>query len=73
MENKKEIGQQIKLLRRWLDLSQVEFGKRIGVSITTIWFWEKGERIPPASKIEKIEDVFDVTLNSIVELKLIME
>jgi transcriptional regulator with XRE-family HTH domain len=37
--------------RRWLDLTQAEVGRRVGVSRYVITSWEKGRREPSASEL----------------------
>lgn len=55
-----EIGNQIKILRLKLNMSQDRFGKRIGVSGKTISAYEKGKINPALAVLEKISDEFDV-------------
>ena len=44
-------------LRRKLDLSAADMAKLIGVSLQTIYHWEKGQSRPRASQLERIADV----------------
>lgn len=55
------IGTKIKELRKSKKLSQAEFGKRIGVSQTTVTAWETGRAEPTSSYIASVADYFHVT------------
>lgn len=45
-EEMKTIGQRFRRIREELGISQREMAEHIGVFATTIYRWEKGERIP---------------------------
>lgn len=47
-------------LRKIMNLTQDEFGKKLGLSRNYIWMIEKGERIPPDRTISDICRIFDV-------------
>jgi phage repressor protein C with HTH and peptisase S24 domain len=59
----KEIGQRIRLLRKALNLTQAEFGKKIGRAWNTINRWEAGEREIPDMALKLISQVFGVSYN----------
>lgn len=44
-------------LRKKLDLSAAEMGKLLGVSLQTIYHWEKGQSKPRASQLQAIAQV----------------
>jgi phage repressor protein C with HTH and peptisase S24 domain len=59
----KEIGQRIRLLRKALNLTQAEFGEKIGRAWNTINRWEAGEREIPDMALKLISQVFGVSYN----------
>lgn len=52
-------GSQIKELRLKLLYTQSEFAKIIGVSITTIQFWEYDKKKPSMRNLRKINDLIN--------------
>lgn len=58
--NSLEIGKRIKKLRKMEDLTQTEFGERIGVKGNTVTGYENGTRRPSDSVLNYICLVFDV-------------
>ncbi|WP_425580750.1 helix-turn-helix domain-containing protein [Streptomyces thermospinosisporus] len=50
-------GRQLKLVRMRAGLDRPEFGKRVGYSADSIASFEQGRRIPPASLIDKADEV----------------
>jgi repressor LexA len=57
----KEIGQRIRLLRKALNLTQAEFGEKIGRAWNTINRWEAGEREIPDMALKLISQVFGIS------------
>ena len=53
-----EPGQQIKKIRNKLGLSQIRFGKRIGISGKTISAYETGKIEPPLRVLERISSTY---------------
>lgn len=60
---KYDVGQRIAEIRKKLGLSREKFGKLTGVSARTIVRYEKGEYIPPAKFIKRLEEVLRVNPN----------
>ena len=56
--NSIKTAERIKELRQVNNLTQAEFGKRIGVSQDTISLWEQGKSIPAAEHIVLIVEIF---------------
>jgi DNA-binding transcriptional regulator YiaG len=44
-------------LRKKLDLSAADMGKLLGVSLQTVYHWEKGQSKPRASQMQRIAEV----------------
>ncbi|NBO21751.1 XRE family transcriptional regulator [bacterium] len=55
-----EIGEQIKILRLKMNMSQDRFGKRIGVTGKTISAYETGKVSPSLEVLNKIASEFEV-------------
>ena len=53
-----KIAERIKELRQINNLSQAEFGKKIGVSQDTVSLWEQGKSIPATEYIILIVEIF---------------
>jgi transcriptional regulator with XRE-family HTH domain len=45
---------EIKELRKFLHMTQMEFAAALGVSFATANRWESGKAVPPADRIEKM-------------------
>lgn len=59
--------EKLKFLRTRLNLTQKEFAYKIGVSQSSINYWEKGQRIPSIEAAAKIADFFDITIESLLD------
>lgn len=47
--------------------NQSEFANKIGVANNTLCGWEKGERNPPIEKLKKMADLFDCSVDYLLE------
>ena len=59
--------EKLKLLRTTLNLTQKDFAEKLGVSQSSINYWEKGQRIPSIEAAAKIADFFDITIESLLD------
>ena len=62
-----QLSQKIKNLREREKLSQTNFGKKIGVKANTVWRWESGQATPQTKILQRISDVFNVKLSSLID------
>ncbi len=62
----KAIGERLRTLRKERGLTARELANEIGVSFTTIYRWENGDRIPDGFNMGKLLDVLGVRLKDIV-------
>ena len=62
----KTIGERLRTLRKERGLTARELANEIGVSFTTIYRWENGDRIPDGFNMGKLLDVLGVRLKDIV-------
>lgn len=58
-----KLSESLKKLRREHHLTQEALAKQLNVSKSTISMYENGERIPPSDMIERIADLFHVSIN----------
>lgn len=54
------IGERIKQLRKALNLTQAEFGQRLGTVANMVSMWEKGMRIPNERQMILISSVYSI-------------
>jgi len=54
LQDKKEIGRRIRLIRTRLGLNQKEFGEKLGVATSSVSAYEKGETSPSFEVVAKI-------------------
>jgi len=52
----------VKELRNGKHLSQEELASLVGVSMHTVFRWEKGERVPDANELTKLAKALDTTV-----------
>lgn len=57
----------IRELRRERGLTQIEFGKLINISASTIALWETGKREPDIKKLKEIANIFNVTTDYLLD------
>ena len=62
----KAIGERLRTLRKERGLTARDLADEIGVSYTTIYRWENGDRIPDGFNMGKLLDVLGVRLKDIV-------
>jgi two-component SAPR family response regulator len=62
----KAIGKRLKTLRTERDMTARELADEIGVSYTTIYRWENGERIPDGFNMGKLMNIFGVRMKDII-------
>ena len=59
-------GRRIRAFRKLKRIQQVEFAKRIGISVTILGRIERGEKMPSKEQLQKIADALSI---NILELK----
>ena len=60
------LGERIYKLRESLQLSQKEFAEKIGVSQSSIFYWESGKKEPKLSQLEKIADALQIPVTDLL-------
>ena len=65
MELKREIRRQ----RRWIDMTQKDLAKAVGVSLSTVAEWERGNRTPSVEKLTELAGVFGMTETELLHPK----
>lgn len=59
--------EKLKFLRTSKNLTQKDFATKIGVSQSSINYWEKGQRIPSIEAAARIANYFSVTIDSLLD------
>ena len=67
--DKLTIGNKIRIARQHMELTQDEFGFRIGVAKQTLSGWENGHSLPDIITLCDIAAMCGLTLNDFVEMK----
>lgn len=57
-----ELGQKLRMYRMASELTQKQAAEQLGVSFSTVAMWETGKRVPSATKLQEILDLYDVEL-----------
>ena len=57
-----ELGQKLRMYRMASELTQKQAAEKLGVSFSTVGMWETGKRVPSATKLQEILDLYDVEL-----------
>ena len=58
-------GRRIRAFRKLKRVQQVEFAKRIGISVTTLGRIERGEKTPTAELLRKIANALDIDIEEL--------
>ena len=61
-----DLAMNIKALRSYQNISQVELATRLGVSQTSIAHYEKGDRQPTIETLISLSDIFGVSIDELV-------
>ncbi len=65
--NSKNSGDNIKIIRRSLNLSQKSFGEKLGVSRSVVERWEVLNSEPNFATMRKMKEVFGVSYDEIID------
>lgn len=60
------IGQNIRYLRKEKKLSQAKLGDKVGKSESTIQMWETGFRSPTMESVQRLSDVFEISITDLM-------
>ena len=66
VKDAKAIGKRLRTLRIERDMTARELADEIGVSFTTIYRWENGDRIPDGFNMGKLMNIFGVRMKDII-------
>lgn len=69
MSDEYSFGEKLHTYRRRANLSRKELAERIGVSVSTIARYENGKSIPSAIICNELANVFDESLNKVLNLE----
>lgn len=71
--NQEKIGKFIANLRKEKNMTQQELAEKINVTDRAISHWENGRRLPDISLLKELGDVFNVTIDEIINGERITE
>ena len=63
------IGKNISEYRKLFNLSQIEFAEKLNYSDKAVSKWERGESLPDIIILKQIADMFNITVNDLIENK----
>lgn len=69
----KVVGAYLAELRKKHNLTQEQLGNKIGVTNKTISRWETGTYLPPVDILEKLSDMYGITINEIISGRALEE
>ena len=64
---KEQIGNNIKNFRNSLNLTQKQFGEKLGVSASCIQHWEANYTEPSLEYLRKMKEVFNISYDEIID------
>jgi len=67
------LGRNLKILRKKNNLSQEDLAGSLSVSRQAVCLWETGERTPKVSMLMSVSKIFGVSLDQIVNGKLVSQ
>lgn len=67
MFDMKKVGRKIAILRKEKNLTQMELADMLNVSFQAVSNWERGETMPDISKLPEIAQIFNVTIDEILD------
>ena len=69
----KVVGAYLAELRKENNLTQEQLGEKLGVTNKTISRWETGTYLPPVDILEKLSDMYGITINEIISGRKLTE
>ena len=67
---KQTFGNMIALLRKKKGMTQVELAEKMGVTDKAVSKWERDLSLPDVSSIPKLAEIFDVSVNELMQVKV---
>jgi len=62
-----DVGYNIKLIRKTLNLTQKEFGEKLNVTRSCIQHWESNDTEPNLSALRKMKEVYNISYEEIID------
>lgn len=56
-----KIGEKLILLRKEKGLSQTDLAKKLGISLSSLGRWERGDTLPDVADLKKLSEILEVT------------
>ena len=67
MEKEINIGYNLKIARNTLNLTQKQFGEKLGVSASCIQHWEANYAEPNLANLRKMKEIFNISYDEIID------
>jgi len=67
------IGENIKRLRRELNLTQEELATHLGISFQSISKWERGEGYPDITMLPSLANYFNISIDELVGMSEVVK
>lgn len=67
MDNKIDSGKSLRLIRQSYNLTQKEFGEKIGVSASCVQHWEANYSEPSFDSMRKMKEIFNISYDEIID------
>ena len=71
MFDMQKIGNNISRLRKQKQMTQLELADKLNISYQAVSNWERGISMPDISKLGELSELFDVSIDEILENKRI--
>ena len=62
-------GKKLKILRKKIGITQANLAKKLGISPSAVGMYEQGRREPDSAMLIKIADLFDVSVDYLIDFK----
>ena len=62
-------GKKLRLLRKKFGMTQTNLAKKLGISPSTVGMYEQGRRQPDSVMLKKIADMFNVSVDYLIDFK----
>ncbi len=64
-----ETGKRLAKFRRNANMTQMEVAEKLGISFQAVSYWERGKTMPDITNLVEIANLYDVSLDDILNIK----
>lgn len=74
MFDMQKVGKRISVLRKKVNMTQMELADRVGISFQAVSNWERGNSMPDISKLPELAEIFGISVDELIgEKSLLVE